>query len=158
MLSAVLAACGGTSSAASSAGSAPAAPGHTSAPSHAAIDPCTLVTEAEATTILGADPGPGKNTSFGAVVSCAYSAALTVGIDRSGVTKALFDSMTVAGTQNVSGVGDAAHLTIPVGSTAKMDILKGSDVISIFIQGDPLVTSVTPDALTALGKTVLGRL
>lgn len=171
ILSAAVAACGGTSSA-----SSPGAQGQASAPtqtkavvsssapaaSTSAINACALITEQEATAFLGSDPGPGMDTGSADSPACAYDASLTIGIDPTG-GKARFDldTSSIQGSANghtLSGVGDAGAVTIVANSIAAMEILKGSMVLTINVQGDPSLQNITLAALTALGTTAVGRL
>lgn len=126
---------------------------------------CTLVTEQELTTLLGADPGPGTDSSVDTTSSCAYTqgaAAVTIVVDSSG-GRSQFDMMCSTDQpqpdiQKVEGVRDGACLTIVGGGPiAAMYILAGSDLVSINIQGG-LNTKITPDALTALGKAAGSRI
>lgn len=168
IMAVVLAACGGT--AASGAIPAPtpkltlassAAPQQTATSSSAAIDACALITEKEATALLGTDPGPGVNSGTDTEPACAYDASLTIGVTLADA-KAQFDLMRPApgspNLQTISGVGDDAYATIVANTIAAMEILKGSVSVSINIQGNPSAQTITVAALTTLGTTVAGRL
>lgn len=171
IMSAAVAACGGTSSTSSpKAQDQASAPTQTSAAvastapaaSTGAIDACALITEQEATAFLGSDPGPGTDTGSADSPACAYDASLTIGVDLTG-GKAKFDNDTasIQGSATghiLSGVGDAGAVTIVANSIAAMEILKGSMVLSINVQGDPSLQNITLDALTALGTKAVGRL
>jgi len=179
ILTAVVAACGGSaatsSPAAQSQASAPAqagTPGQASAPAVStgpatsaaagAIDPCKLITEQEATAFLGSDPGPGMETGSADSPACAYGGSLTMVVDPTG-GKAKFDLDTAsmqgsADSHILIGVGDAAAVTIVGGTIAAMEILKGSTVLNVNIQGDPSLQNVTVATVTALGKTAAGRI
>jgi hypothetical protein len=167
ILAAGVAGCGGASSASSAAGTGPASaaaaatPGRaaaTSAASTSKIDGCALVTEQEATALLGADPGPGVQGSD-AIPGCAYGGSLTVAVYPDG--QGLFDSrsstMGLAGGVVLTGVGDKGVVVFDA-NKAEMDILKGSTYLLVGVQqGDP-THPLTLAALTALGKTAAGRL
>ena len=170
ILSAALAACGGGSAPGASGPTSPpvqpSAPVQTLAPvqstapvqSAGAIDVCALITEKEATAFLGFDPGPGVNTGSADSPACGFSASLVVLIDLTG-GRAMYDLKHGQSTVgNVAGLGDAAYATIVANTVADMEILKGSMIVSIIVQGDPTLQNITLSALTALGKTVVGRL
>ncbi len=176
VLSLVLAACSGSAAAPSAApvGSAAAAAtgasGQSSAPdgsaapaaSDLAIDACALITEKEATTFLGSDPGPGMETGSPGAPACAYGGSLTFAIQTDGA-KATYDSskgaMQGSGkAQEITGVGDEAYAFIVANAIAQMQILKGSTLVMINVQGDPSLQNITMERLTALGKMVAGRI
>jgi hypothetical protein len=177
ILSAVVGACGGTSATVSpgaqgqasspAQASAPAdssAPAQASAPaaSSAGINACALITEQEATAFLGSDPGPGTDSSTAASPTCAYGAALTLSVDPS-AGKAKFDTDKAAAQgsgklQDLSGVGDAGYAFIVANTIAQMEILKGSALLTVNVQGDPSLQNITLAALTTLGTTAVGRL
>ena len=171
ILSAMVGACGGASATASPVSqgqaSAPAqasAPGQASGPtgSTGAINACALLTEQEATTFLGSDPGPGQDVGDPTSPACAYDASLTFSVDFSvdpTAGKAKFDSDTAGlqGSNNytLSGVGDGAGATIVGGMVARMEILKGSAILTVNIQSGRIFTVAE---LTTLGATMVGRL
>ena len=177
ILTAAVAACGGSSSTSSPApqgqGSTPAQPSApaqasapessgASAPSTTAIGACALITEQEATAFLGSDPGPGTNTGSPASPACAYGGSLTIGVEptdgqaRFATIKAAMQASGKA--QNLSGVGDAGYVFVVANTIADMEILKGSVLLSVHVQGDPSLRNVTVAALTALGTTAVSRL
>jgi hypothetical protein len=101
VVSAVLAACGGTAPTPAAAGAGESftpiqssALGQATAPPAvaAAIDACALVTQPEAATLLGFDPGAGTSTGTDAAPACAYGASLTVGVEPTD-GKSQFDSL-----------------------------------------------------------------
>jgi hypothetical protein len=126
-----------------------------------AIDACALITEKEAAAFLGSDPGPGTNSGTPEAPACAYGASLTIGVGLTDA-KAQFDlQRPAAGSSNfqaLSGVGDDAYATLVANTVAAMEILKGSVLLSVQVQGDPSLQNVTFDALTKLGKTAAGRI
>ena len=176
ILTAAITACGGASSTASPAAlgqaSNPAqasAPGATSAPvgstasapKTTTIDACALITEQEATTFLGSDPGPGANTGTASSPACAYGGSLTLGVEPND-GKALYATTKAAmqgsgKAQDLSGVGDEGYVFIVANTIADMEILKGSILLSVHVQGDPTLQNVTFARLTALGTTAIGR-
>lgn len=177
ILTATVAACGGTSSAPSQVTQGQAsAPAHTStpgdasapvssdvsAPSTTSIDACALITEQEATAFLGSDPGPGVDTGSASAPACAYGASLTIAVELND-GKATFDSTKAAmqgsgKAEDLPGVGDAGYVFIVANTIADMEILKGSELLSVRVQGDPSRQNVTVATLTALGTTAVGRL
>jgi hypothetical protein len=177
LLTAAVTACGGTAftsapavqgqasapAQASGAGQASAPAGSAaSAPTTTSIDACALITEQEATAFLGRDPGPGTNTGSASAPACAYGGSLTIGvepIDGKAVYATTKAAMQASGkAQNLSGVGDAAYVFIVANTIADMEILKGSILLSVHVQGDPSLQNVTLAALTGLGTTAIGRL
>jgi hypothetical protein len=171
IVSAVFTACGGAARTPSAAGAgesfAPipsSASRQTTTPSAvaAAIDACALVTQPEAATLLGFDPGAGTSTGTDAAPACAYGASLTIGVALAD-GKSQFDSKTSGsiGSANdhvIDGVGDQANALVVANTVADFEILKGSVNVSVMVQGDPVSQYITVDALTALGKTIAGRL
>jgi hypothetical protein len=183
IISAAVAACGG-----SSATAAPAAQGQTaappqvstpalastppqvsapagtdaSAPAAGAIDACALITEQEATAFLGSDPGPSAETGTAAAPACAYGGSLTImvepndGAAQYATTKAAMQGSGKA--EDLNGVGDAAYVFIVGNTIGDMEILKGSTLLSVRVQGNPSLQNVTVARLTALGTTAVGRL
>ena len=120
------------------------------------------ITEQEATAFLGSDPGPGINVGSPAAPACAYGASLTIGVELNdgqamfATTKAAMQGSGKA--QELSGVGDTAYVFIVANTIADMEILKGSTLLSVRVQGDPSRQNVTVAALTSLGTTAVGRL
>jgi hypothetical protein len=147
--------------------SAPAttdAPGATGAPAPVtgAVDACALITEQEATAFLGADPGPAAETGTADAPACAYGGSLTIGIEPTdgaamyATTKAAMQGSGKA--QELPGVGDAAYVFIVANTIGDMEILKGSTLLSVRVQGNPSLQNVTVARLTTLGTTAVGRL
>ena len=171
VLALALGACGGSSTTAPTAGQLPsAAAAQTGAPaaastpagSTAAISACALITEPEAKAFLGTDPGPGVDAGSTESPACAYGASLTIVLELTD-GKAQFDASTAnmqgsTTSQALSGVGDGGYVTIVGNTVAIMEFLKGTTLVTINVQGDPSRQNVTLAALTALGKTVVGRL
>ncbi len=126
------------------------------------VDACTLVTEAEATTFLGSDPGPGQSTGTADQPACAYGASLTL-ILQPTAGKAKYDADRGAAqgsgkSTDLTGVGDAAFAFVVANTIGQMEIVKGTAVVTVNIQGDPSLQNITVERLTALGATVAGRL
>ena len=176
VLTAVLAACGGSSAATApaaqqsastpAASDAPAssAPEASSAAqgSTAAVAACALITEQDATTLLGSDPGPGMDTGSAAAPACAYGASLTYQVQLDD-GKATFDTTKAAmqgsgKAQDLTGVGDDGFVFIVGNTIAQMVILKGSELLTVNVQGDPALQNITLPTLTTLGTAAAGRL
>jgi hypothetical protein len=129
--------------------------------STAAVNACALVTEQDATTLLGSDPGPGQDTSSDMGAACAYGASLTLGVGAN-AGKAKFDSDRASAqgsgkSQDLSGVGDAAFVFIVANTIGQMEILKGSTILTVNVQGDPSLQNITAASLTVLGTAAAGR-
>ncbi len=168
VLSVVVGACAGASAAPTSApSSAPgqptaAADATTKAGSAAAIDVCALITQPEAKAFLGSDPGPASNTGDASSPACAYGASLTLVI-QPGDGKAKFDSdkAAAAGSDKLSdlpGIGDGAYAFIVAKTIAQMEILKGANLVTVNVQGDPSLQNISVATLTGLATTVVARL
>ncbi len=88
----------------------------TSATSSGIPDPCTIVSVADVTTIIGSDPGTPTPNAPSPEVSrvCLFSTGLILEVaDASGYDQAVaqvLDPATGATTQELTGVGDAALL------------------------------------------------
>src|ERR1019366_3197451 len=147
--------------------SAPAdssAPAQESAPaaSSAGVNACALITEQEATAFLGSDPGPGTDSSTAASPTCAYDASLTFSVDPT-AGKAKFDTDKAAAQgsdklHDLSGVGDAGYAFIVGNTIAQMEIVKGSALLTVNVQGNPSLQNITLARLTTLATTMVGRL
>jgi hypothetical protein len=177
ILSAMVTACGGaaaiSSSAAQSRASAPAQAGAATAStaatdstaatgSTAAINACAVITEQDATTLLRSDPGPGLDTTSDMGPACAYGASLTLNVAPN-AGKAQFDGDRAAGQgsgkpQDLSGVGDAAFVFIVANTIGQMEILKGSTILTVNVQGDPALQNITLASMTTLGTAAVGRI
>jgi len=172
ILSVMVTACGSASATSTSANQGPAAQttqadapaGSTAAPAGAgaAINACAVITEQDATTLLGSDPGPGQDTSSGTDRACAYGASLTLSVGANAGT-AKFDSdrapaVSSGKLQDLTGVGDAAFVFIVGNTIGQMEILKGSTILTVNVQGDPSLQNITPAALTTLGTAAAGRI
>jgi hypothetical protein len=177
VLGAVLAACAGGATAPSSAAVTQAsAPIRASAPpvsadpaaqptapaaSTSTIGACALITQAEAKAFLGFDPGPGIDGGDATAPTCAYGGSLTYGLeltDGAARYEATKGAMQASGkAQALTGVGDAGYLFIVANTVAQMEILKGTTLLTINVQGDPTLQNITAATLTALGTTVASR-
>ncbi len=173
-LALLLAACSAGATPAPSAGRGVANPAPTSAvastapttaaanpgASTATVDACLLISQQEATALLGSDPGKGIGSATSDGSSCAYDGSLVVTVAPS-PGQAAFDATkaSMPGTvQTLDGVGDAAFATIVANTVADMQILKGPVLISVMVQGDPSKQNITADALTGVGKIAVSRL
>ncbi|HEY1485629.1 MAG TPA: hypothetical protein VGF84_05975 [Micromonosporaceae bacterium] len=119
----------------------PAKPGTAAAAPAAAgkaPDVCSLITEADATTAIGKDAGPGVHGGTADAPQCSYGdGALIVVMDQRG--KAEYDSnhdaMAGGGGQDISGIGDGAF-EVSGGPTALVYFYKGSTLVEIMLQGN----------------------
>jgi hypothetical protein len=152
-------------SAPSSQGTAAAGSPTTPAASGGNDHPCLVVTEQEATTALGADPGPGQETPPGAggLGTCVYGAGSSVvrlSVDTSGVGKAIYDSdrssYPSASTTDVPGVGDGAFEIATIGSQVTVYFYKGGTFVSITL-GTAATTGPPKDQVIALATAAAGR-
>jgi hypothetical protein len=136
--------------------------------SSASASHAALITEQEATTALGTDPGAGQETLPGVSGNgtCVYGAGSSVvrlSVDISGVGKAIYagDRDTVNGinpsfVHTIAGVGDAAFET-PGGATQDTIYLyKGGTFIEITLAVEA-ATALPTDQLVTLAKTAVGR-
>lgn len=175
-LSAALAACAGSAATAAPAGqgqaSTPAqagggaqsaAPaGSTAAAASSAVSSaCALITEKEATALLGSDPGPGVEVGDATRPACAYDASLTFSL-QADAGKAKFDSDKAGGQgsanlHDLTGVGDGGYAFIVGGAIAQVEVLKGSAILAVNVQGNPASGSITVAALTTLMTAAVGR-
>ena len=160
-----------TSQATTAAGSAttPAAGSATTPAASGGNDhPCSVVTEQEASTALGADPGPGQETPSGVtgVGTCVYgagSSVVRVIVDASGAGKAIYDGdrSTVVGINpalvvDVAGVGDGAFETPSGASEATVYLYKDTTFVEITL-GTAATTGPPKDQAIALATTAAGR-
>lgn len=148
-----------SSAATASAGSDTAAPAASSN-----LHACVLVSEADATTALGADPGVGKedtqNGDFGGNSRCSYTTASGgVQVSASSIAgKALYDGNRQPNSVDVPGVGDSAFETPAAGAQeATVYYLKGDTCVSITIE-TPASTGSPKDRVIALATTAASRL
>lgn len=97
-------------------------------------DPCGLVTEADITSVTGADPGPGRATPAGVYQACVYGKAVIV--TARAIDRATFDtsSMQNPGAQRITGAGDAAVTATGDGGTAVIAWHKGVE-LNVLIPG-----------------------
>jgi hypothetical protein len=142
--------------------SAPAAQSAAPAAGGAAIVACALITEQEATTFLGSDPGPGVSSGTADQPACAYGASLTFSVQPT-AGRAQYDADRGAAqgsgkAADLTGVGDAGFAFVVANTIAQMEIVKGTAVLTVNVQGDPSLQNITVERLTALGTTAVGRL
>jgi hypothetical protein len=127
--------------------------------------PCSVVTEQEASTALGADPGPGQESPPGAagLGTCVYGAGSSVvrlSVDASGVGKAIYDgdrsSYPSASATDVPGVGDGAFEITTSASQVTVYFYKGGTFVSITL-GTAATTGPPKDQVIALAAAAAGR-
>ncbi len=93
--------------------------------------------------------------------ACAYGASLTY-VFQPADGKATFD-MTKAAmqgsgkAQDLTGVGDDGFVFIVGNTIAQMVILKGSELLTVNVQGDPALQNITLPTLTTLGTAAAAR-
>ncbi len=141
----------------------------TSIPGGSASDPCTLITQQEATIALGSDPGSGKpHTPTSGGTGCLYAGnGHSVEVDVSSGDRTLFDAMRAqiqllyqqrGGTsRDETGVGDAAY----EGNTSQEGVillLKGSALVKISVSSAAVPNVTRAQTLTNLGGSAAGRL
>ncbi len=127
--------------------------------------PCSVVTEQEASTALGADPGPGQESPPGVagLGTCVYGAGSSVvrlSVDSSGVGKAIYDgdrsSYPSASTTDAPGVGDGAFEITTGASQVTVYFYKGGTFVSITL-GTAATTGPPKDQAIALAAAAAGR-
>jgi hypothetical protein len=124
---------------------------------------CLLVSEQDATTALGTDPGVGhedtQNGDFGGNSRCIYAIASGgVQVSASSIAgKALCDGNRQPNSVDVPGVGDRAFET-PATSAGEATVyyLKGDICVSITIE-TPASMGSAKDRVIALATTAAGR-
>jgi hypothetical protein len=145
---------------ATAAAESPTAPGASGGHLHA----CLLVSEQDATTALGADPGTGheetQEGAFGGNSRCNYAiTSAGVQVSASSIAgKALCDGNRQPNSVDVPGVGDRAFET-PATSAQEATVyfLKGDICVSITIE-TPASMGSPKDRVIALATTAAGRL
>lgn len=159
---------GATTTAGPSADGATSQPVAVAASAAAAGQPhaCTVITEQEATTALGADKGAGLESAPGVpgVGNCVYGATMGAGVrlavDASGVGKAIYDgerSSYPAGSRaDVPGVGDAAFEITTSTSQVTAYFYKGGTFVSITLDTGA-TTGPLKDKVVALAAAAAGR-
>lgn len=163
----MVAACGGSTNSTPPARTTPSsASTQTSAPAStqggSAADACALITEQEATTALGHDPGRGIPQALPVGSACLFqsgTALLEVSV-RSG-DRAQFDA-TRAGVQaqdlqDVTGVGDAAFVATTNIHAGVLVLLKNSVLVQITFASAASLTAPA-NTLTTLGRAAAGRM
>lgn len=128
-------------------------------------DVCSLVTEQEATTALGADPGVGRQSTPGPKGSvCTYgdilgtSPVLTVVLRPTGGKSALDnDKFIDRQGVDVSGVGDAAYGVFD-GGNATVSFYRGGAYASIGLGSSQIGASPQRDHAIALARMAAGRI
>ncbi len=162
----LLAGCGTSSG--DSGGAATPAPGASSTAATPASNAngtasaCTIVTEADATTALGVDPGPGTESTQSGASSCTFGASPTlVMIDLlAAAGKAAYDHVrgnaSAGDVVDIAGVGDGAFGVFK-GAAAEIWFYKGGTMVSIGLVNASAPTPPQAEAV-ALAKTIAGRL
>jgi hypothetical protein len=128
----------------------------------AGIKICSLITEQEASTALGADPGPGQDTTSHGASSCMYGTSpkiVTVNLVPSR-GKAAYDQLRAhapAGrVVDVAGVGDGAFGTSS-GPATGIDFYKGDAFVAIVLVAG-LSGTPSKDQAIVLAKAAAARI
>lgn len=117
-------------------------------------DPCRLLTQDEASTIMGAKVGPGETHNIPPVIRCGYftNSQDELFLDVSGTET--FDGSPAAGFTPVSGVGDkAAWQHDQFGS--HLTIVKGPNMVTL---GLPPSIHMDSAAMEKFGKLIASRM
>ena len=148
------------------AGGAPAsaAPSAAASPSggSGAAAACSLITEQEASTALGSDPGPGVADTLGIATSCTFGtppSILRVDLVPTDGKASYEHALGLAKAHpvvTISGVGDGAFGTFN-GTVGSIEFYKGDAVVSILLAANGASTP-SQDKLTVLAKQAAGRL
>jgi Protein of unknown function (DUF3558) len=170
----VIAGCGGSTNTTTPTATAPGASSSSASTQSSAaanqggsaVDPCTLITEQDATTAIGTDPGPGTARASAAGPSCTYLVStdgrgvivgVTLNSNRAQYDAARAQFQQKYTVQDASGIGNAAFVVSASGGAAPVLVfIKGSDVVSIALSG--LASAASTDTLTTLGHAASGRL
>ncbi|WP_377272801.1 hypothetical protein [Peterkaempfera sp. SMS 1(5)a] len=112
-----------------------------SGPAAGTVDPCALLTAAEAQPVLHSALGTGRKVTTGDLTECVYNASgvLVVAVLKSSFTAESFQQLiksqdagpygaTTGKSQAVAGLGDAAYSYDKAGI---IEVLKGSTVLSV---------------------------
>jgi hypothetical protein len=130
----------------------PAAPG-------GAAPACSLVTEQEAGTALGADPGPGQEITPGHCIYGAGASSINIVEQTLPGSRAGFDGLraAMAGTAvDVAGVGDAAFGRFS-GPMAVIEFYKGNTLLALSLDLGGATTLLRERAIT-VAKAAASRL
>jgi hypothetical protein len=120
-------------------------------------DACALITEADATTAFGSDPGPGE-AAPGHCIYAAGPASMNITVRSIPDGAASFDRLrTATGSHavDVADVGDAAFGTFE-GSIAVVNFYEGNTLVAVELATGGATTSAK-DQTTALAKIAAGR-
>jgi len=118
-------------------------------------DPCRLLTQAEASDVLGAPAGPGQRKQFDKLTTrCSFSTASNDELFLDVSNPGLFDAAVHMGAVPVAGIGDRALWQHDQYSSLLM-IEKGGNVINMGLPHT--IASPTP-AVVKAGKLIAGRM
>jgi hypothetical protein len=166
LISVTVAACGSGGSQQTAAPAAASDPTSTLRPASSGVsDVCSLVTEPEVTTALGADPGLGRQSAPGPKANvCTYgdglssNPVLTVVLRPTGGKSALDDDKRIDSQGvDVSGVGDAAYGVFD-GGNATVSFYKGGTYASIGLGSSQIGAFPQKDHAIALAKMAASRI
>jgi hypothetical protein len=120
---------------------------------------CSLVTEQQARTALGADPGPGQEIAPGHCIYGAKASSINIVEQALPGSRAGFDGLraAMAGTAvDVAGVGDAAFGRFS-GPMAVIEFYKGNTLVTLSLDLGGATTLLKDRAIT-LAKKAASRL
>jgi hypothetical protein len=145
----------GTSSTTAAASTATTASSGGSTASGNTPDPCSLITDAEATAILGGTVTRGSATSAFRGHDCKWTNAATAGNVLVQVYKgrAFYNPSVHGKTSDLSGVGDEAFVTASGTTTVTVGIRKGDTVVFItgfYVKSADAVTAAAKDAASKM--------
>ena len=144
-----------------------ASDGVTDVPTSASLtshgDACSLITQQEAATALGADPGPGDGAANLGASSCTFGsspALVSVNVLPTNGMAALKNMQAHATGHNkltpVPGIGDAAFI-VTGGPSASVMFAKGDAMVAVLIVASGAPTPASQSALT-LARLAASRL
>jgi hypothetical protein len=133
-------------------------------PAGAAVDPCTLITQAEAAAAFGGPVDPGKQAAAGAS-SCLWSASKPVsadGVDIAVIGVSTFDKSHKSGpgitVTPVPGLGDEAYFVDLGPGFVNLQVRKGSTTftVDVMIHGASNANVMAADK--SLAQLIVGRI
>jgi hypothetical protein len=129
-----------------------------STPAPSTADACALITEHDATTALGTDPGPGESAP-GHCIYAAGAASMNITVRSIPDGAASFNRLrTATGSHavDVPDIGDAAFGTFQ-GSISVVSFYKGDTLVAVELATGAATTS-SKDQTTALAKIAASRI
>ena len=143
------------------------APQQSTSQAGAAVDPCTLITQAEAAAALGGSVDAGQQAAAGAS-SCLWSGndpskiASTDGVEVSVITVSTFDKSHKAGSgitvTPVPGLGDEAYFVDLGIGYMNLHVKKGSAAFTVTVMISHGATDKLEAADKSLAQLIVGRI